>query len=128
MAASLRALAFGVAALSGVSRAAVRTLAERQAVDECSSERSGLMFTLGQITGLLPSEVTLRAEPEVENADLFEIKYGANFKVLLERHAREMYVLTQCGTERPSEMEVNAVQRLPAGYTLKHFTVPLQVV
>jgi len=86
------------------------------------------MFLQGQITGDLPSVLVEQAETDISSADLFEIKYGSNFKVMLERHAKEMYVLTQCGTTQPNEVQIDAVMMRPNDYTVKHFTVPLQVV
>jgi len=86
------------------------------------------MFLQGQITGDLPSVLVEQAETDISSADLFEIKYGSNFKVMLERHAKEMYVLTQCGTIQPNEVQIDAVMMKPSDYTIKHFTVPLQVV
>ena len=54
--------------------------------------------------------------------------HGDNFKVLTDDMAMEQYVLTQCGTQTPSEAEIDAVKSKPSSvYVRKYFTVPLQV-
>jgi hypothetical protein len=64
----------------------------------------------------------------ISSAELIELDYGTNFKVLTEKFAREQYVLTQCGTTPPTDADINKVRLLPSGYTRKFFTIPLQHV
>jgi len=54
------------------------------------------------------------------------VAYGKNFKILTEKLSKEQYVLTQCGTEQPSDSDMDAVAPLEDGYQRKHFTIPLQ--
>jgi hypothetical protein len=56
----------------------------------------------------------------------FDIAYGSNFKVVSNNYAKQQYVLTQCGTAAPDEATVNALAALPADFTRKAFTIPLQ--
>jgi hypothetical protein len=62
----------------------------------------------------------------MSHADLISITYGSTFKVLVEKHSKEVYVLAQCGTTQPTLEQVNAVKAVPTNYTVKHFEVPLQ--
>lgn len=120
--------ALSIAVVIGWSQAAIRPLDVRQSIGECSSAASGNMFLEGRITGPLPSPMAQQAEETIVSADLIDIKYGSNFKVLLEKYSKEMYVLTQCGTTPPSQAQIDAVMPVPSGFTVKNFTVPLQSV
>jgi len=77
--------------------------------------------------GTLPSAQVLQAETDVVGAELIAIEYGSNYKVVTEKMSKELYVLTQCGTTKPSQTELADVLGRHVDYTVKHFTIPLQV-
>ena len=101
-----------------------RTLEDRRAVLECVE--SGRTFSFKATIGEFPSKKVSAAESDVTVATLIDIKYSANFKVITNSKAKEQYVLTQCGTEVPTDPLVDAVKKLDANYKRKHFTVPLE--
>jgi len=120
--ASLVAILMDVAAASWQWEG--RTLDDRRAVLECV--KSGQAFSFTTTIGEFPSAKVSKAESDVTVATLIDIKYSANFKVITNSKAKEQYVLTQCGTEAPTDAVVDAVKKLDANYKRKHFTVPLE--
>jgi hypothetical protein len=133
-----RLLVFTLATLLAGGEAMKRTDDMRQKVGECANSKDksvcelegGRMcevFSKGKVTGTLPSMPVKQAETDVVGADLIGIEYGSNYKILTEKMSKEMYVLTQCGTTPPTNAELAAFKATPAGYTVKHFTIPLQV-
>jgi len=121
-------LALTLAGLLAGGQAAVRTESLRRDAGECAAASSQSVFTQGKITGALPSAPVVQAETDVVGADLFEIEYASNYKVLTEKMSKEHYVLTQCGTTPPTATELAKVKGFDATYKVKHFTIPLQVV
>jgi len=114
--------------LLAFGQAAERTEELRQDERECAvSTDDTAMFTDGKITESLPSEPVKLAETDVTGANLIAIAYGSNFKVLTEKMSKEVYVLTQCGTTKPTNAQLAEVKADHASYTVKHFTIPLQV-
>jgi len=97
----------------------------RRQVGECAVLTDKNTFTQGQITEKFRSEQVVQAETIVVGADLIAIEYGSNYKIVKETISKGLYVLTQCGTTPPTTAALNATGAL-AGYTVKHFTIPLQ--
>jgi hypothetical protein len=111
------------------SWAAVRTLEQRVTAGECAAPEDGsALFPVSYLADYRSlSAASLDAiDGPIAAAELIEINYGQSFKVLTEKFATEQYVLTQCGHAAPSEADINTVKTLPAGYTRKYFTIPLQ--
>jgi len=111
------------------SWAAVRTLEQRVTAGECAAPEDGsALFPVSYLADYrsLSAAALDAIDGPITSAEKIEIHYGQSFKVLTEKHAGEQYVLTQCGHAAPSEADINAVKTLPAGYTRKHFTIPLQ--
>eukprot|EP00931_Biecheleriopsis_adriatica_P053341 TRINITY_DN3120_c0_g1_i2.p1 TRINITY_DN3120_c0_g1~~TRINITY_DN3120_c0_g1_i2.p1 ORF type:complete len:539 (-),score=135.07 TRINITY_DN3120_c0_g1_i2:231-1784(-) len=123
-----KSLALGLLATEGV--AAAMSLPDRVRLGECedtSAYASGnKYFPASFQVGVLPSPVVRQAEVEVHAADLIDVAYGNNFKILTDQISKEQYVLTQCGTPEPSESDLDAVVPLEDGYQRKRFTIPLQ--
>lgn len=117
-----------LASLLAGGQAAVRTESSRRDAGECAAANNQNVFTQGLVTGGLPSAPVVQAETDVVGADLIEIEYGSNYKVVTEKKSKEHYVLTQCGTTPPTDKELAAVSGFDATYKVKHFTIPLQVV
>jgi len=114
-------------ALAVCGQAKLRLEADRKAVGECANTPDEVSFTAGEFTETFPSKEVKQAETVVQDADLISIKYGSTFKVLQENFAKEMYILMQCGTAKPTDEEIKkVVGYMPTGYTTKHFTIPLQ--
>jgi len=118
-------LALTLACLCAGGQAAMRSEVLRKEVGECAQQTNQMTFTQGRITGTLPSAQVVEAETDVVGADLIAIQYFSNYKILKEEMSKELYVLTQCGTTPPTTAELNSAVAL-AGYTVKHFTIPLQ--
>jgi len=106
--------------------AAVRSEIQRKSVGECADANTQMTFTKGKI-GTLPSAQAVQAETNVDGAELIAIEYGSNYKVVTEKMSKELYVLTQCGTTKPSQTELADVLGRHVNYKVKHFTIPLQV-
>lgn len=123
------ALSLGIFVCFG--EAAVRDLSARVDLQECAGESyDGVFFPLTTRFGSLPSAEVVDADPELGSSTPVSLAmdYGENFKVLTDDMAMEQYVLTQCGTQTPSEAEIDAVKSKPSSvYVRKYFTVPLQV-
>ena len=85
--------------------------------------------------GYFPEDYRVTLTQEIKSKH-FDIVYGKNFKVVTNFYAREQYVLTHCGSEAPTDAEVNAVATLPeesaggtgatGAFVRKSFTVPMQ--
>jgi len=120
------------ATLVSSSWATPRTLSERVNVGECAGQglRDSELFSATYLTPYrsLSSAALDAIVGQITSADLIEIHYGRSFKVLNEKHAKEQYILVQCGAATPSEASINAVAALPAGFTRKFFTIPFQNV
>jgi len=93
-------------------------LAERIMEGECAQRDEG-------VENYFPEEFQVKVREGEEGADFFDVYYAATFKVVVSRLAQEHYVLTQCGLDRPSDEQVNAVVALEDGYSRKHFDIPL---
>ncbi|CAK0886569.1 unnamed protein product [Prorocentrum cordatum] len=131
-------LALAAGAFVGVG-AATLSLDERVAAGECAGtavERESFFDSAIQLTDL-PSSSVAQAEDlsdlnslgYTRSAVELLIDYGANFKVLTDEISKEQYILTQCGTDAPSDDEVDAVKARPdSSYSRKSFTIPVQSV
>jgi len=117
MASILRRSSTAALCLAACAGAAQLTLEQRVAEGECSqlAPNGGETY--------FPSNV--QARPKI-SADLFDIKYGTTFKVVISHMVKEQYVLTQCGQAKPTDAEIEVVAPLAAGYQRKHFTAPLR--
>mmetsp|Transcript_1586 Transcript_1586/g.2848 ORF Transcript_1586/g.2848 Transcript_1586/m.2848 type:complete len:494 (-) Transcript_1586:68-1549(-) len=109
---------------------AVRTLEEQQDAGECAknAQTGDQYFPADYLATYRTLGAVGNLDGPISSAELIQIDYGSNFKVLTEKFAQEQYVLTQCGTLAPTDAEINAVKTLPSGYTRKHFSIPLQEV
>jgi hypothetical protein len=121
-------LVLALATLLTEVQAVKRTETLRKQVGECAVSDDIMMFTQGQVTGTLPLMPVQQAETDVVGADLISIEYVSNYKILTEKMSKELYILTQCGTTPPSNADLADVKARHSGYTLKYFTIPLQVV
>jgi hypothetical protein len=115
------------------------TLDDRVAAGECADatdSRESFFDSAVQLTDL-PSSAVVQAE---DLSDFFSlgytrsavellIDYGTNFKVLTDEISKEQYVLTQCGTEPPSDDEIDSVRARPDNsYLRKNFAIPVRTV
>jgi len=117
MASMLRRSSTAALCLAACAGAAQLTLEQRVAEGECSQLAPNGAETY------FPSAV--QARPKI-SADLFDIKYGTTFKVVISHMVKEQYVLTQCGQAKPTDAEIEVVAPMAAGYQRKHFTAPLR--
>jgi len=113
-------------ALGGLVDAQLRSISDRVAVEECVEAGRDDLFPVERraatITGL--ESLNTQTEKDVFGTD---IKYGANFKVITDAMSKEQYVLTQCGTEKPTDAIVAELAAKPsADYKRKDFTIPVQ--
>jgi iron complex transport system substrate-binding protein len=115
-----------------LSQGAVRTLEQRRTAGECVTEAAKLteMFPVNYLKSYasMATQQVKTIDQPIVSAELIDIKYGRNFKVVTEKNAKTQYVLTQCGSPKPDAAVVSALKPLPAGYTQKHFDIPLQTV
>lgn len=107
--------------------AAIRSVSLRREVGECADLSDQMTFTQGKIVGTLPSALVQQTETNIVGANLIAIEYAATYKVLTEKFSKELYVLTQCGTKPPGEAELADVIGRHTNYTVKHFTIPIQL-
>jgi len=103
--------------------AAARDTEMRKTEGECAYSNSQTTFTQGKITS-----IGNFVEADVVSAELIAIEYFTNYKVVTESRSKELYVLTQCGATPPSLADLADVVSRHVNYTVKHFTIPLQVV
>jgi len=103
--------------------AAARDTEMRKTEGECAYSNSQTTFTQGKITS-----IGNFVEADVVSAELIAIEYFTNYKVVTESRSKELYVLTQCGATPPSLADLADVVSSHVNYTVKHFTIPLQVV
>lgn len=114
--------------------AAVLSLEQRVTAGECASstsDRESYYSASFQVTDLPSTRVAemenLASNGHTRSAVELLIDYGQNFKVLTDAISREQYVLTQCGTQQPTDAQIDAVKAKPSSnYTRKHFTIPVQ--
>mmetsp|Transcript_29201 Transcript_29201/g.53852 ORF Transcript_29201/g.53852 Transcript_29201/m.53852 type:complete len:492 (-) Transcript_29201:76-1551(-) len=113
-----------------IAEGAVRTLVEQQDAGECAknAQTGDQYFPADYLATYRKLGAVGNLDAPISSAELIQIDYGSNFKVLTEKFAKEQYVLTQCGTLAPTDAEINLVKTLPSGYTRKHFSIPLQEV
>lgn len=113
-----------------LAEGAIRSLVQQRAAGECATDDQATedIYAIDFLTSfrIMGGSTLAEIDTPISSADLIQLDYGANFKVLKESYAQEQYVLTQCGTGQPSDEEVDSVQALPTGYTRKFFTIPLQ--
>jgi hypothetical protein len=118
--------------LATISQAVVRTYDQRVVVGECASQadKNSQLFPVSYLQSYSSVGSTQMAaiDAPITAANNIDIKYATSFKVVTENYAKEQYVLVQCGADQPSAASINAVKALPAGFTRKFFTIPLQQV
>jgi len=131
-------LALAAVSFGGVG-AATLSLGERVAAGECADAtvvRESWFDSAVQLTDL-PSSAVVQAEDlsdltslgYTQSAVELLIDYGAHFKVLTDHISKEQYILTQCGTNPPSDDEIDAVKARPdSSYLRKNFTIPALTV
>lgn len=111
---------------------AVRTVEQRVIAGECASEsaKDSELFPINYLKSYasLGSTSLVQIDSPIQAAQLIEINYGKSFKVVTAKHAKEQYVLVQCGASQPASDTVNAVKTLPNGFKRKFFNIPLQRV
>jgi len=104
--------------------AQLRSMSDRVAVEECVEASRDDLFPVQRRAATVSGMEPLKTEKDVFGTD---IKYGSNFKVITDAMSKEQYVLTQCGTEAPTDAVVADLAPKPAAdYTRKDFTVPVQ--